>query len=90
MAQKGKYLKRSTSSSSGTDVMISLKNRQKNRQKIGVLTQNKAKIYQNLFITLVFEKTPIFSPTVGKNRRSVKACTKDFICNEIIPFNHDS
>jgi hypothetical protein len=34
--------------------------RRKNRQKIGVLTQNKAKLFRNLIIALVFEKNANF------------------------------
>jgi hypothetical protein len=36
-------------------------------EKIGVFAQNKAKLCKNWIITLVFEKTPIFSPKIGKN-----------------------
>jgi hypothetical protein len=57
---------------SATDVMI-FKNifDKKFSEKIGVLTQNKAKLCTNLIITLVFEKTPIFSPKIVENRRKL-------------------
>jgi hypothetical protein len=35
------------------------------------LTGNKAKLCKNLIITLAFEKTPIFSPKIVKNRRKL-------------------
>jgi hypothetical protein len=44
---------------------------EKFRQKIGILTQNKAKLCQNLIITLVFEKNANFLPKIGKNRRKL-------------------
>jgi UDP-N-acetylglucosamine pyrophosphorylase len=31
------------------------------------LTQNKAKLFKNLIITLVFEKNAIFSPKIAEN-----------------------
>jgi hypothetical protein len=40
-------------------------------KKIGVLTQNKAKLCKILIITLVFEKTPIFSQKIVENRRKL-------------------
>jgi Tfp pilus assembly protein PilN len=43
----------------------------KNLAKMAFLTQNKAKLFENLSITLVFVKNAIFSPKVVKNRRKV-------------------
>jgi hypothetical protein len=44
----------------------------KNSEKIGVLTQNKAKICKILIITLVFEKNAKFVlPKIVKNRRKL-------------------
>jgi hypothetical protein len=41
-------------------------------KKLAFLTQNKAKFWKKLIITLVFEKkTPIFSPKIVKNRRKL-------------------
>jgi hypothetical protein len=40
-------------------------------KKMAFLTQNKAKICKILIITLFFEKTPIFSPKIVKNRRKL-------------------
>jgi hypothetical protein len=54
----------------GTDVLIkkkfSLKNFAKNWY---FFAQNIAKLCKNWIITLVFGKTPIFSPKIGKIRR---------------------
>jgi hypothetical protein len=56
----------------GTDVMIlkifSPKNSATN---LAFLTGNKAKLCKNLIITLAFEKTPIFSQKIVKNRRKL-------------------
>jgi hypothetical protein len=38
---------------------------------LAFLTQIKAKLCKNLIITLVFEKTPIFSPKIVKNNRKL-------------------
>jgi hypothetical protein len=40
-------------------------------KKLAFFAQNKAKYCKNLIITLIFEKTPIFSPKIGKNRRKL-------------------
>jgi hypothetical protein len=40
----------------------------KSAKKLAIWTQNKAKLCKNLIITLVFEKTAIFSQKIGKNR----------------------
>jgi hypothetical protein len=40
-------------------------------KKLALLTQNKAKLCKNLIKTLVFEKTPIFSPKIVENRRKL-------------------
>jgi hypothetical protein len=40
-------------------------------KKMAFLTQNKAKLCKNLIITLVFDKTPIFSPKIVENRRKL-------------------
>jgi hypothetical protein len=46
--------------------------RRKNLQKnLAFLTQNKAKFWKKLIITLVFKKNAIFSPKIGKNRRKL-------------------
>jgi hypothetical protein len=42
--------------------------RRKKMEKMALLTQNKAKLYKILIVTLVFEKNAIFSPKIGKNR----------------------
>jgi hypothetical protein len=56
----------------GTDVMIFKIFSPKNLAKIlAFLTQNKASFATIVIITLVFEKTPIFSPKMGKNRRKL-------------------
>jgi hypothetical protein len=44
---------------------------QKKIAKIGVLTQNKAKLCKFLIIPLDFEKNTTFSPKIGKNRRKL-------------------
>jgi hypothetical protein len=41
----------------------------KSAKKLPFLTQNKAKLFKKLTITLVFEKNAIFSPKIGGNRR---------------------
>jgi hypothetical protein len=41
-------------------------------EKMGVFARNKAKFCKNWIITLVFlEKTPFFSPKMGKNSRKL-------------------
>jgi hypothetical protein len=40
-------------------------------KKLAILTQNKAKFWKNLIITLVLRKTPIFSPKMCENRRKL-------------------
>jgi hypothetical protein len=40
-------------------------------EKLAFLTRNKAKLCKNLIITLVFDKTPIFSPKIVENRRKL-------------------
>jgi hypothetical protein len=40
-------------------------------EKIGVLSQNKAKLCKNWIITMSLRKTPTFSPKIGENRRKV-------------------
>jgi hypothetical protein len=49
---------------SGTDVLILKIFSKKQIAKIGVLTQNKAKLCKILIITLVFEKNANFSPKI--------------------------
>jgi hypothetical protein len=45
--------------------------RRKNCEKLAFLTRNKAILCKILIITLVFEKTAIFSLKIGKNRRKL-------------------
>jgi hypothetical protein len=40
-------------------------------KKLAFLTQNEGKFWKNLIITLAFEKKPILSPKIGKNRRKL-------------------
>jgi hypothetical protein len=40
-------------------------------KKLAFLTQNKGKLCKMLTITLVFEKTAIFSQKIGENRRKL-------------------
>jgi hypothetical protein len=41
-------------------------------EKMAFLTQNKAKLFKNLILRLVFEKTAnFFSPKIVKNRRKL-------------------
>jgi hypothetical protein len=57
---------------SGTDVMIFKIFLQKNSvKKLAFLTPNKAKLFKNLIITLVFEKNAIFLPKNSKNCRKL-------------------
>jgi hypothetical protein len=56
----------------GADVMIfKIFSPKNSAKKLTFLTQNKAKICKILIITLVFEKTPIFSPKIVKNHRKL-------------------
>jgi hypothetical protein len=40
-------------------------------KKLAFFTQNKGELCKILIITLFFEKTPIFLPKIGKNRRKL-------------------
>jgi mRNA-degrading endonuclease RelE of RelBE toxin-antitoxin system len=40
-------------------------------EKVAFLTQNKAKLFKNLIITLLFEINAIFLPKIVKNRRKL-------------------
>jgi hypothetical protein len=42
---------------------------------LAFLTQNKAKLFKSLSITLVFEKTPLFPPKIVKNSRKFTTST---------------
>jgi predicted secreted acid phosphatase len=42
---------------------------EKNAKKMAFLTQNKAKLFKNVIITLVFEKNANFLQKMGKNSR---------------------
>jgi hypothetical protein len=57
----------------GTDVMfLKIFSPKNSAKKLAFLTHNKKLNYAKvLIITLVFEKTPIFSPIIGKNRRNL-------------------
>jgi hypothetical protein len=46
--------------------------RQKFGENIGVFDSKKAKLLNILILTLVFEKTPILSPKVFKNRGKLR------------------
>jgi hypothetical protein len=49
--------------------------RRKIQQKMAFLTENKAELPKILIITLVFEKTPIFSPKFGKKSQKIVIIT---------------
>jgi hypothetical protein len=53
--------------------MILKKISPKNRRKNGVFDSKPSYVHKlctNVIITLVFEKKPIFSPKIGKNRKN--------------------
>jgi hypothetical protein len=56
----------------GTDVMIFKIFSPKNfAKKIGVFDSRQSQILKKIIITLFFVKTPIFSPKIGENRRTL-------------------
>jgi hypothetical protein len=55
----------------GTDVMIFKFFRKMWRKNRRFLIQIKGNFAEKVIITLVLEKTPIFSPKIGKNRRKL-------------------
>jgi hypothetical protein len=56
----------------GTDAMIlKIFLPKKIAKKFAFFTQNKAKLCKILIITLVIEKSAIFSPKIGKNPRKL-------------------
>jgi hypothetical protein len=68
--KRGPHCPRLPRWSPGTDVMIIKIFSQKNLVKILAFLLKLLLVFAKIvIITLVFEKTPIFSPKIGKNRR---------------------
>jgi hypothetical protein len=59
--------------------------RRKNRRKNGGFTQNKAILFKNLIITMVFDKTPIFFAENCQKfcqSRRPRARARNFACHD--------
>jgi hypothetical protein len=70
-SSQGHFVYLPTNSQGYTKANLTNLTRQKIGKNLPFLTQSKAKLCENLIMTLIFEKNAIFSPKIGENRRKI-------------------